>query len=105
MERLTELMNQNPENDHSVKLAAKVHHRFVAIHPFDDGNGRVARLLMNLIVMRAGYPPIIIKNETRKNYYLALNKADQGDYETLFTLFYTEMKNSLEMMLRVVGRK
>lgn len=105
MERLTELMNQNPENDHPVKLAAKVHHKFVAIHPFDDGNGRVARLLMNLIVMRAGYPPIVIKNKTREEYYLALYEADQDDYETLFSLFYTEMKNSLEMMLQVVELK
>lgn len=102
MEKLTSFMNQNKEGYHPVELAAIVHHRLVAIHPFDDGNGRVARLLMNLILMRAGYPPIVIKNETREDYYVSLFKADHQEFADLFALFHKEMKNSLQMMLEVV---
>lgn len=102
MEKLIDFIDQNREKSHPVVLAARVHHRLVAIHPFDDGNGRVVRLVMNLIVMRAGYPPIVIKNETREDYYLALSKADKGDYDDLLTLFHDEMTGSLKLMLQVV---
>jgi Fic family protein len=104
MEKIVDFIKQNRNTCHPVALAAKVHHRLVAIHPFDDGNGRVSRLVMNLIVMRAGYPPIVIKNETREEYYLALSKADNGDFQQLLTLFHDETKNSLDLMLDVIGR-
>lgn len=64
---------------HPIKKAAFIHHEFVWIHPFYDGNGRVVRLLTNLYLMQKGYPPIILKKEDRKRYYFALNKGDQGD--------------------------
>lgn len=64
---------------HPIKKAAFIHHEFVRIHPFYDGNGRVVRLLTNLYLMQRGYPPIILKKEDRKRYYFALNKGDQGD--------------------------
>ena len=99
MEKLIDFINRNPEKCHPVELAAKVHYRLVSIHPFDDGNGRVSRLIMNLIVMKAGYPPVIIKNEKREDYYLALRKADKGDLDNLLSLFHDEMKNSLDIML------
>lgn len=99
MEKLIDFINRNPEKCHPVELAAKVHYLLVSIHPFDDGNGRVSRLIMNLIVMKAGYPPIIIKNEKREDYYLALRKADEGDLGDLLSLFHGEMKNSLDIML------
>ncbi len=63
---------------HSVQIAAELHYRFVLIHPFDDGNGRVARLLMNYVLMRAGYPPVIILSKDKKGYLDALNKMDTG---------------------------
>lgn len=102
MEKLITFINKNLENYHPVELAAKVHYRLVSIHPFDDGNGRVSRLVMNLIVMRAGYPPIVVKNETREDYYLALRKADKGDMKNLLSLFHDEMANSLGIMLQVL---
>lgn len=64
---------------HPVILAAFFHHQFVSIHPFDDGNGRTARLLMNLILMQSNYPPVVIKTKDKNNYYLALSQADAGD--------------------------
>jgi len=71
---------------HSLKKAVFVHYELVRIHPFIDGNGRVARLLTNLYLMEQGYPPIILKKTERRLYYKALNKADEGDL-SLFANF------------------
>ena len=71
---------------HPVQLAALFHYRFVRIHPFDDGNGRTTRLLMNYLLMRNGFAPIVIESNDKKNYLLALNKADTGDIEAF--VFY-----------------
>lgn len=64
---------------HPVQIAALAHYKFVYIHPFYDGNGRTARLLMNLILMKSGYPPVIIRKEERLEYYEYLEQANQGD--------------------------
>ncbi|MEO1712795.1 MAG: Fic family protein, partial [Bacteroidota bacterium] len=53
-------------------LATQFHYRFIRIHPFDDGNGRTARILMNFILMRAGFPPAIIRTERKKEYLSVL---------------------------------
>lgn len=60
---------------HPLILAATFHYQFVVIHPFDDGNGRMARLLMNLIFMQYGYPPVIIPLDKKGEYLLALETA------------------------------
>ncbi|KAI8504949.1 hypothetical protein Bbelb_170580 [Branchiostoma belcheri] len=64
---------------HPIQFAAIAHYKLVFIHPFVDGNGRTARLLMNLILMQAGFPPVTIKLEERHEYYEALVKANEGD--------------------------
>ncbi|GFU39362.1 protein adenylyltransferase Fic [Nephila pilipes] len=64
---------------HPVKQAAITHYKLVYIHPFVDGNGRTARLLMNLILMKNGYPPVIIRKQDRSMYYNALQLANEGD--------------------------
>lgn len=64
---------------HPVKYAALAHYKFVYIHPFTDGNGRTSRLIMNYILMRAGYPPVIIHKQDRHKYYEYLKLANQGD--------------------------
>ena len=61
MEQLMKWYDEHKENLHPVELAAEFHFRFVYIHPFSDGNGRTARLLMNLILMKYGFPPAIVK--------------------------------------------
>jgi len=64
---------------HPVRLAALVHYKLVYIHPFLDGNGRTSRLLMNLVLMRAGFPPVIIRRSDRETYYRHLQTANEGD--------------------------
>lgn len=63
---------------HPVERAALAHHKLVSIHPFIDGNGRTARLLMNLLLMRQGYPPTIILKVNRQQYYRVLAQADRN---------------------------
>lgn len=64
---------------HPLYLAAELHYKFIRIHPFDDGNGRIARLLVNYVLIKNGYTPIIIKSADKENYITALQKADAGD--------------------------
>lgn len=64
---------------HPIQIAALVHYKFVYIHPFYDGNGRTGRLLMNLMLMKFGYPPVVIKKQERLEYYEYLEMANQGD--------------------------
>nr|XP_053650749.1 protein adenylyltransferase Fic-like [Cherax quadricarinatus] len=64
---------------HPIKYAALAHYKLVFIHPFSDGNGRTARLLMNFLLMQAGYPPVIIRKQDRLLYYDCLQAANDGD--------------------------
>jgi Fic family protein len=63
---------------HPVARAALAHHRLAAIHPFFDGNGRTARLVMNLLLLRDGYPPTVILKVNRQQYYRVLAQANAG---------------------------
>jgi Fic family protein len=63
---------------HPAAPSALAHHHLVATHPFIDGNGRTARLAMNLILMRSGYPPTVIQRINRRQYYRVLEQADPG---------------------------
>lgn len=78
---------QEAKNLHPVERAARVHGEFVKIHPFIDGNGRTARLLMNLELMKAGFPASIIQVEQRLAYYEALDQAFcQHNYQPFLRL-------------------
>ena len=85
---------------HPLAIAAIFHYRFVAIHPFDDGNGRMSRLLMNLILMQYGYPPVVIKQEERNLYYNALRQADSGDLGAFVEFIGDNLIHALEIYLR-----
>ena len=79
---------------HPVELAAMAHYELVTIHPFVDGNGRTARLLMNLILRMQGYPPAIIRKRDRLAYISALEKAQLGGPK----------EDYLKLVARAVGR-
>ena len=74
MAQLVDWYNNDAHKLHPIERAAKVHADFVGIHPFIDGNGRMSRLLMNLELLKAGYPPCVITVENRLAYYEALDQ-------------------------------
>ncbi|KAF5308013.1 hypothetical protein FQR65_LT18290 [Abscondita terminalis] len=80
MESYTEwLDSEEAQSMHPVRYAALAHYKLVDIHPFADGNGRTSRLIMNLILLRSGYPPVLIVKHHREKYYETLNLANKGD--------------------------
>ncbi|KAG9354944.1 hypothetical protein JZ751_001657 [Albula glossodonta] len=80
MQELVQWLNSEEAlNLHPVEFAALAHYKLVYVHPFVDGNGRTSRLLMNLILMQARYPPITIRKEQRAEYYNTLDTANEGD--------------------------
>ncbi len=83
-----------------ILFAADFHYKFIRIHPFDDGNGRMARILMNFILMQYGYPPVIIKTGEKAQYIAALEQADAGIFEPFFEFVITNETRSLELMLK-----
>ncbi len=84
--------------------AAWLHHRFAQIHPFQDGNGRVARALATLVFLRAGWFPLVVKNNRRKEYIQALERADAGDLRPLIKEFGGAQKECFVDVL-ALGRK
>lgn len=102
MQDLLSWYNQK-KNDTSISpilFAAEFHYKFVAIHPFDDGNGRMSRLLMNFILMQFGYPPAIIRTEDKANYFAVLRQADAGKLEPFVGYIAENLIHSLELMLK-----
>lgn len=85
---------------HPVEIATRCHHDFVLIHPFDDGNGRVARLLVNYTLLRSGFPPVIIRSEKKPSYLSALQQADVGSLAPLTEHLASELRWSLETAIK-----
>lgn len=89
---------------HPVERAARLHVDFVKIHPFVDGNGRTARLLMNFDLLKAGYQPVVIRAADRLSYYEALDKAHtSGDYGDFLLLAVKAEEVALERILAVAS--
>lgn len=95
-------VKRNERKMHPVLFAAEAHHRLVHSHPFEDGNGRTGRLLMNLLLMRSGYPMTIILKPDRKKYYQALEAADRGKLELLTRLIAQAVERSLITYLKAI---
>jgi Fic family protein len=92
--------------DHPVKIAADAHFRFVSIHPFTDGNGRTARLLMDLLLMQSGYPPALIKKEDRLKYINAIEKGQlRGEMDDYYRVIYESVETSLDIYLDALEKK
>ncbi|TRX02218.1 Fic family protein [Flavobacterium gawalongense] len=102
--KMTDLINWYREKSEQkdvnpIFLAAEFHYKFIRIHPFDDGNGRTARILMNFILMKFDYPPVIIKTEDKANYFAALQLADAGNIEAFIEYVSQNLVRSLEIMI------
>jgi len=80
--------NRNKHSMHPVELAAGVHLRFVTIHPFADGNGRMSRLLMNFVLHRYGFPLLNIPYEDRRGYYNALERSQVKENDSTFIQWF-----------------
>ncbi|OGZ24052.1 MAG: cell filamentation protein Fic [Candidatus Nealsonbacteria bacterium RIFCSPLOWO2_01_FULL_41_9] len=102
MRGLVEWVRLNKTKLHPVELAAILHHKLVYIHPFFDGNGRTARLLMNVMLMQSGYPLVVILKNDRKRYYQALERADKGDLPPFVNFIAQAVERSLNIYLKTL---
>jgi Fic family protein len=96
---LLHTLSQNPDELTPIELAAYFHHKFVYIHPFIDGNGRTARLLANIILIRNGYPFTVLLKVDRPKYLRALNEADHRNLTPLANYTATCVERSLDIYL------
>ncbi len=97
---------EGQQENHPVRIAADAHFKLVSIHPFVDGNGRTARLLMNLILLLNGYPMAIIKNEERTQYLDAIFTGQtKNDLQPFYAFIEKAVENSLDMFTRAVEEK
>jgi Fic family protein len=104
MERLLRLHAEHQGKSTPVEVeAAWLHHRFTQIHPYQDGNGRVARALASLIFVKAGWFPVVVTREDRERYIQALEVADEGDLSFIVTLFVDLQKRALFEAMKVVA--
>ncbi len=103
MEDLLKWFHEEGQQLHVIERAALLHILFVKIHPFVDGNGRAARLLLNLELMKNGYPPIIIRKEERIDYYNALDKAHTtNEFNDFLNLIIDSMDRILDLFLKLI---
>jgi len=104
MKQLLEWYAENKTRVHPLQLATRFHGRFEGIHPFEDGNGRVGRFLINVILVDAGYPPLIVRKTQRISYFNALEKFDDGRRITLEAFLYERLKETHEKFFKVYIR-
>ena len=101
MDELIESINKSKR--HPIETASFLHHRFVEVHPFTDGNGRVARLLTNLYLIARNYPPIVLKKADRGKYYKALRAADSENLSPFANFIAKAVDESLTLYLSISG--
>ena len=99
MEKLVTWINAAMCTLHPVHVAAVAHYNMVRIHPFDDGNGRGARILMNLILLHHRYFPAVVRIETKRAYFEALSQADGGDLLPFVRFIANALIESSELVL------
>lgn len=96
---LLQTLSKNPDESRPIELATFFHHKFVYIHPFLDGNGRTARLLMNVILMRHDYPFTVLLKVDRPKYLRALSEADNGNLIPFANFVANCVERSLDIYL------
>jgi Fic family protein len=93
MDLLLKWYNENLKKLHPLVLATVFHHKFEKIHPFMDGNGRTGRMLLNFILLKNNYPPMVIHKKIRKDYLKALRIADKSNLTIFKKEDYQELVN------------
>lgn len=98
---------QEKKNLHFIRFAAQAHFKLVDVHPFVDGNGRTARLLMNLILMKYGYPIAVFEceSEKRKRYYTALDKGHKGNIFDFEIMVAEYVEKTLDKYLESIPKE
>jgi len=105
MNNLIKEFNKLKNKLHPIELAALLHHKIVNIHPFFDGNGRTARLVMNVLLMRKGYPLSIILKNDRFRYYRLLGQADRGNLGPFMRFIAQSVERPLVIYLNSIRLK
>jgi Fic family protein len=101
---MDELIEKTAESrKHPIETTSFLHHRFVEIHPFSDGNGRVARLLTNMYLIARDYPPVVLKKEDRGKYYKFLKAADAGSLGPFANFIAKAVDENLTLYLSISG--
>ncbi|MDO8553508.1 MAG: Fic family protein [Candidatus Micrarchaeota archaeon] len=101
MQRLLDWYAKKKDTVHPLQLATHFHGRFEGIHPFEDGNGRVGRFLLNIILINAGYPPLIIRRTQRISYFNALKDFDGEKNVTIERFLYERLKETHEKFFKI----
>lgn len=92
-----------PNTDHAIRISADTHYKLVSIHPFVDGNGRTARLLLNLLLLQEGFPPALIRKEDRKRYITAIEQGQSGgSLQDYYDLILEAVERSLDIYLEAL---
>lgn len=102
MEELIRWNRENLDRLSPIERIAILHNKFVAIHPFIDGNGRTGRLIMNLELMKAGFQIAILKAENRINYYRALAEGDEENYAPIIEFVAQAVYETMERTLNLI---
>lgn len=100
-----EWLHMNPDELRPIELAAAFHHKLVYVHPFFEGNGRVARLLMNCVLLRSSYPFVVILRNDRGRYYRTLREADHGNLSPFVNFVARCVERSLNLYLTAIGNR
>ncbi len=101
MKKLLDFINDNASNEENLFYnLAKIHYDFIMIHPFDDGNGRIGRILINYVLLKQNLPPLIIKFKDKEEYFTCLQKADKSQEKNLSYL-QNFLERSLEWSVKL----
>ncbi|MFH0955467.1 MAG: Fic family protein [Candidatus Micrarchaeota archaeon] len=101
MDALFRFYEENKGKLHPIELAAAFHAKFEKIHPFEDGNGRVGRFLINVILLNSGYPPLIIRKTQRIAYFKCLEDADHGYSDNLKRFLLEKYKETYRKFFEI----
>ena len=106
MRQLVQWMNsaETRRSTHTVRLAAKAHHTLLYTYPFPKNNGKVAWLLMNLILLRQGYPPAIIHSTERQRYYDALKTSADASAAVVTDALSASVESAIRYFEHIAGQ-